>query len=432
MMLLLAAAALASTPTAYVGARAYPVSGPPIDGAVLIVEDGQIRSLGTAAPPEGMAVIDLTGKVIIPGLVDTHSHIGGGRLHENLGPTQPAISAVDAIDPSHVSIQRAQAGGITTANVMPGSGKLMGGQTAYLKLRDVAVVDDMLLCRDPAPPLVADEDLPTRWSICGGMKMANGTNPQGGSGPRSQMGSAYLQRQALQRGVDRLAEYPAVDDGRRRRRREKAPSPPEPDLEADALAQLAAGQRTVHFHTHRADDIITILELQETFGIEVVLHHVSEAWKVAEEIAASGVSCSLIVLDAFGGKEEALEIRAENGAVLERLGVNVAFHTDDPITDSRLFLRSGGMAVRAGMSPEGALRALTLSGAEMMKLDDRIGSLEAGKDADFVVLSGPPLSAWTLVEQTYIDGERVFDRSDPADRAHATGGDAASLTGEER
>jgi imidazolonepropionase-like amidohydrolase len=156
-----------------------------------------------------------------------------------------------------------------------------------------------------------------------------------------------------------------------------------------------------------------------------VLHHVSEAWKVAELIAAAGAPCSLIVIDAPGGKEEALEIRSENGAVLEALGVPVAFHTDDPITDSRLFLRSAGLAVRAGMSEEGALRALTLTPAEMMGLGDTVGSLEAGKDADFVVLSGPPLSTWTQIEQTWIEGVRVFDRADPIDRRYAVGGDAA-------
>ncbi|MFT4978927.1 MAG: imidazolonepropionase-like amidohydrolase, partial [Myxococcota bacterium] len=241
--------------TAFVGATLYTVSGAPIPSGVLLVEGDRIVAVGPAgeqAVPAGAEVVDLTGKVIIPGLVDLHSHIGGGRLHENLGPTQPAISAIDAIDPSHVSIQRAQAGGITTANVMPGSGKLIGGQTAYLDLIDADTVDELLHCGGE------------RWvDTCGGMKMANGTNPQGGGGdPSSRMGSAYLQRQALQRGVDRLDEYPAVDDGRRRRRREKAPKPPDPDPEADTLAQLISGERVVHFHTHRADDIITALRLQ--------------------------------------------------------------------------------------------------------------------------------------------------------------------------
>jgi imidazolonepropionase-like amidohydrolase len=409
---------------AFVGATLYPVSSAPVEGGVLLVEDGRLTAVGAAgevAIPAGAEVVDLAGKVVIPGLVDTHSHIGGGRLGERLSPTQPGISAIDAIDPTHVSIQRAQAGGITTVNVMPGSGKLMGGQTAYLKLVDTAVVEDMLLCQG----LIGD-GVKRREAVCGGMKMANGTNPQGDGGdPSSRMGSAYLQRQTLIKGQQRLKAMEDQEWRRGKLRPKEDFQPPEPDLELDALAQLVSGTRAVHFHTHRADDIATALLLAEEFELDIVLHHVSEAWKVAELIAAAGAPCSLIVIDAPGGKEEALEIRSENGAVLEALGVPVAFHTDDPITDSRLFLRSAGLAVRAGMSEEGALRALTLTPAEMMGLGDTVGSLEAGKDADFVVLSGPPLSTWTQIEQTWIEGVRVFDRADPIDRRYAVGGDAA-------
>ncbi len=182
------------------------------------------------------------------------------------------------------------------------------------------------------------------------------------------------------------------------------------------------GRRIVHFHTHRHDDILTVLRLKREFGFRVVLHHVSEAWKVADEIAAAGVPCSIIILDAPGGKLEATEIRMENGAVLEKAGVDVAIHTDDLITDSRWFLRSAALAVRAGMSPEKALEALTLAGARMLDLADRIGSLDPGKDADFIILSGDPFSIYTHVEQTWVEGQKVFDRADPEDRRYAVGG----------
>ena len=451
VMLVFAAGSAHAEVHALVGARLLPVDADPIEDGVLLFEDGRILALGPRGAlevPEGAVVHELTGKVIVPGLVDTHSHIGGGRLNEHLGAVQPGLSAADAVDPTHPSLHRARAGGITTVNIMPGSGKLMGGQTAYLKLRQSAVIDELLLCREPEPPLVPAEPQPLRRGICGGMKMANGTNPQGrGGDPASRMGAAFLQREALQRGLERLealsehaasvAEAQAAGGGEgrgrsRRARRGKAAAsegkPPTPpgtsELADDALAQIVAGQRTVHFHTHRADDIVTALRLREAYGFDLVLQHVSEAWKVAPELAAAeGVGVSLIVVDSPGGKEEALEIRSENGAVLEAQGVPVAFHTDDPITDSRLFLRSAGLAVRAGMSREGALRALTLTPAEMMGLEGRIGSLTPGKDADFVVLSGDPLSTWTLVEQTWVEGVRVFDRADPDDLRHALGGE---------
>ena len=178
----------------------------------------------------------------------------------------------------------------------------------------------------------------------------------------------------------------------------------------------------VHHHTHRHDDIMTVLRLQEEFGFRVVLQHASESYKVAEEIAAAGVPCSVILIDAPGGKLEALDMSWKTAGILEDAGVLVAMHTDDAINDSRLFLRSAAMAHRAGMSREGALASVTLAGAERLDLRDRTGSLEGGKDADLVLLSADPLSTYAMVEQTWVDGEKVFDLEDPTDRRYATGG----------
>jgi imidazolonepropionase-like amidohydrolase len=178
----------------------------------------------------------------------------------------------------------------------------------------------------------------------------------------------------------------------------------------------------VHFHTHRADDIMTVLRLQKEFGFRVVLHHVSEGWKIADEIAKAGVPCSIIVIDSPGGKLEAVNLILGNGAALERAGVLTAFHTDDYITDSRLFLRSAALAVRAGMSRDKAIYALTMAGARMLDLQNRVGSLEVGKDADFIVLSGDPFSVYTHVMETFVEGKKVFDRANPEDKLYATGG----------
>jgi imidazolonepropionase-like amidohydrolase len=165
-----------------------------------------------------------------------------------------------------------------------------------------------------------------------------------------------------------------------------------------------------------------VLRLQQEFGFRVVLHHVTEAWKVADAIAAAAAPCSIINVDSPGGKLEARNLDWKTGGVLERAGVLTAVHTDDYITDSRLFLRSAALSVRGGMSRDGALRALTINGARMLDLEDRVGSLEPGKDADFVILSGDPLSVYTHVLETWVEGHKVFDRSLPEDRLHATGG----------
>jgi imidazolonepropionase-like amidohydrolase len=197
---------------------------------------------------------------------------------------------------------------------------------------------------------------------------------------------------------------------------------PARDLQMETLVEVLEGKRIVHNHTHRHDDILTAIRLAEEFGYRLVLQHVSEAHRVADEIAESGAHASIIAIDSPGGKLEAINMININGRELEDAGVNTAFHTDDPIVDSRFLLRSAAFGVRNGMSREAALEALTLAGARMMDIEDRVGSLEKGKDADFIILSGDPFSVYTHVEQTWIEGEKVFDRSNPEDKEYATGG----------
>ncbi|MFT7484174.1 MAG: imidazolonepropionase-like amidohydrolase [Candidatus Paceibacteria bacterium] len=389
--------------TAFTGARILPISGAPIASGTMLVSDGKIIAVGADVTiPDGAEVHDLSGKLLMPGLVDTHSHLGGGGAADRSAPIQPGVSVFDAIDVRNTGFQRAQAGGITTVNVMPGSGHLMSGQTVYMKLRDKNTIEEWV---------VRDQD----GKAMGGMKMANGTNSRRKAPfPGTRGKSAALVRETFikaQAYRDKLAK--GLEDP------EKAPAR---DLGMEALVEVLEGKRIVHHHTHRHDDIITVLRLSKEFGFRVVLHHVSEAWKVPEEITAAGVACSLILIDSPGGKLEARDVGFEAGGILERAGTKVAFHTDDPITDSRLFFRSAALAVRAGMTREGALRALTLDAAEMLDMGQRVGSLEEGKDADFIVMDGDPLSVYSKVLETWVDGVRVFDRSQEQDLLWAVGG----------
>ncbi|MBK8975782.1 MAG: amidohydrolase family protein [Planctomycetes bacterium] len=399
----------ARRPLAFVGATILPVAGAPIEDGVLVVRDGRIEAIGPRAGtpvPADAVRHNLAGKVLIPGLVCTHSHVGAPAGADSSEPIQPECRVLDSLDVRDPGLRKARAGGLTTLNVMPGSGHLISGQTIYLKLRLGSTVDALCYRWPDGTPM-------------GGLKMANGTN----SMRRPPFPGTRGKSAALVRAIfARARAYVAA--------KERAAGDPEKlppvDLRLEALAEALSGRRVVHFHTHRHDDILTAMRIADEFGLRIVLHHVSEAWKVADEIAARGVPCSLILVDSPGGKLETMDIDFHNGVELERRGARVAFHTDDGITDSRVFLRMGALAVRAGMSRDGALRALTLSGAEILDLADRIGSLEPGKDADFAVLSGDPFSVYTRVEQTWVEGRKVFDLADPQDRLFAEGGYGAS------
>ncbi|HYV39974.1 MAG TPA: amidohydrolase family protein [Gemmataceae bacterium] len=405
---------------AYKGARIYTCAGPVIERGTLLVQKGKIVAVGDEKDvqiPQGAVVRDVTGKTIIPGLVDTHSHIGifgrpqvgaNGDGNEMTGPVQPGLRAIDAINPHDPGIKMAVAGGVTTANIMPGSGNAIGGQTLYVKLRG-SVVEAMRILRG---------------LVLGGIKFANGENPIGAYGkkglaPGTRMKVAALQREELTKAKEYKRKW---DEYRKAFAEGKKATQPEVDLAMDSLVEVLERKRTVHFHCHRADDIMTAVRLSQEFGFELVLQHVTEGYRVAEELAGLKMPVSLTLIDSPGGKPEVLGLLEENAAILAKAGVKVAINTDDFITESRFYLRTGAIAVRGGLSEDLALKALTLHAAEMLHLDNICGSLEKGKDADFAILSGAPFSVYTQVLETHIEGEKVFDRAVHQDWTYQAGG----------
>lgn len=393
-------------PIAFKGATIHTVVGAPIEKGVLVVHKGKIVSVGTerSPVPKGATEVDVTGKIILPGLVDSHSHLGGPAGGDTSAALNPETRALDAVNPTSDGFKKALAGGITTINVMPGSGHLMSGQTLYIKMRGGTAIEDLLITNEKG--------------LYGGMKMANGTNPMRttpGAFPGTRAKSAAMARELF----IKAQEYKDKID----KAGKDVSKMPERDLRMEPMVEILNGTRVVHWHTHKSNDVLTAIRISQEFGFEPVLHHISEAAEVADEIAASGLKASIIHLDSHGGKMEAMGIRLENGAALEKAGVkDIAIHTDDGITDSRLFLRSAAMMVRGGMSPEKAIEALTIAGAKMLDLSTRVGSLEKGKDADFIVLSGDPFSVYTKVEQTWVEGHKRYDISNPYDKAFLSGG----------
>lgn len=389
----------AVAPIAFTGGTVLPISGPPIEDGVVVVRGGKIDAVGAASEvriPREARIVDLAGGVVMPGLVDTHSHLGRVSGGDSSGPLHPSVRALDGVNIHDPSLWRARAGGLTTINVMPGSGHLMSGQTVYLKLRDAPrTIEDWLYCEEP------------NRDVCGSMKMANGTNSMRDKPfPGTRAKSAAMVRELF---VAAQAYMEKKD-------------PPDRDLGLEAVAQVLRRERRIQHHTHRHDDVATILRLKREFDFDIVLQHGTETWMLADELAELGIGVSFTLVDSPGGKEEILRMRMDAPALLEQAGVDVSINTDDWITDSRLLLRTAAIAVRHGMSREGALEAVTLAAARHLGLDDRVGSLAPGKDADLVVLSGDPLSVYSRVTQTWVEGKQVYDATNPDHARYAVGG----------
>lgn len=404
LLLVALPSALMADTRAFVGAKIIPIEGDPIDNGALLVVDGEIEAVGArdeVSIPGDAEVVELeAGTVIMPGIVDTHSHIGDVSGGDRSGPIQPEARAMDSVNVLSSGMKRALSGGITSVNIMPGSGHLISGQTVYLKLREGDAITDLAYRFEDG-------------EVMGGLKMANGTNSiRQPPFPGTRAKSAALVRAAYIQAQEYMDKVENAEEGE---------EPPR-DLGKEALGEVLSGKRIVHFHSHRHDDLMTAMRLRDEFGFRMVLHHTSEAWRVADEIAAADVPVSLVLIDSPGGKLEAKNLEAKSAPALEQAGAKVALHTDDFITDSRYFLRMAGMAIRAGMSREAALEALTIRGAEMLDIADRSGSLTPGKDADFVILSGDPFSVYTRVLETWVEGERRFDLDDEEDRLVAEGG----------
>ena len=369
-----------------------------IEHADLLMERGKIVRVGTnLTAPSDAVVIDASGKQVTPGIIDCHSHTSASSINETGQAITAEVRIEDVIDPDEIWIYRQLAGGTTIANVLHGSANPIGGQNAVVKWRWGSLPDEMLM--NGAPPSI-------KFALGENVKQSNfmpGGRPSTRY-PQTRMGVEQIIRDEFQAARDYEKTW-------NRWEAKKEGIPPRKDLELDAILEVLRGKRLVHAHSYRQDEILMLMRVAEQFGFRVAtFQHVLEGYKVADAIAKHGAGASSFS-DWWAYKIEAYDAIPGNGPIMHDQGVLVSYNSDDSQLATRLNWEAA-KAIPFGFSEEEALKLVTINSAKQMRIDSRVGSLEPGKDADFVIWSGDPLSAYSICEQTWIDGRRYFDRTE--------------------
>lgn len=375
-------------------------SGPQgnLPNADLLIEKGKIARIGQNLTASADAVvIDGTGKQVTAGLIDCHSHSAvAGSVNETGKTITAEVRIGDVIDPDDLAIYRELAGGLTCANVLHGSANPIGGQNQVIKLRWGALPEEMKF--EGAMP---------------GIKFALGENPKQSNWgdrydtryPQTREGVEQIIRDEFRAALDYEKIWKEYQDGRRH-------IPPRRDLQAEAILEVLKGKRLVHAHSYRQDEIEMLMRVAEDFGFRVAtFQHVLEGYKIADQLAKHGAGASTFS-DWWAYKFEVYDAIPYNGALMHDAGVVVSYNSDSDEQARRLNTEAAKAVKYGGVSEEEALKFVTINPAKQLRIDKRVGSLEPGKDADFVIWSGNPLSTYSICEQTWIDGRRYFDRAE--------------------
>ncbi|MCA1038661.1 amidohydrolase [Bacillus infantis] len=374
---------------AITNAKIFDGTGKKYENANLLIQDGKIRRIGENLEiGEEYTVIDAAGKIVTPGLIDVHTHLGvheegvgkeGQDFNETSAAATAQVRAIDGINPMEKGFEDARRFGITTVQVMPGSANVIGGEMIVLKTAG-QIIDDMVI-RNPS-----------------GLKAATGENPKrfhGGKGimPTTRMGVAAILR-------EKFIEAQSYIENRKAGKADRK-------LELENIAKVLKKEIPLRVHAHRADDIITILRLKREFGFDLTIEHCTEGHLIAPFIARHEVRVSVGPTMSSRSKVELADKGWHTLPALAKEGIAFSLTTDHPVVGIEHLMTSAILAVKNGLSEEQALEAITINAARHLGVEDRVGSLEPGKDADFVIWSGDPFDLRSSVEETYINGERV-------------------------
>ncbi|MFZ5642218.1 MAG: amidohydrolase [Bacillota bacterium] len=349
--------------------------------------------------PEGWEIVNARGKIVLPGLIDAHCHVGiveeiyrveGDDANEITDPVTPHLRAVDAVNPYDLGFSDALSGGVTTVVIAPGSANIVGGEMVAMKTWG-PTVDDMIL-KSPV-----------------GLKAALGENPKRSYGsrqkaPYTRMASAAILRDSLVKAIDYMRKCDLASEGKGEK--------PDRDLKMESLVRVIKGEIPLRVHSHRADDIMTAVRIAREFNLKLIIEHCTEGYKVAEELARNGVKAVIGPVIGNRAKVELQGISLETGKILAEKGVDFAIMTDHPVVPIQYLAISAALSVRGGLDEEKALRAVTADAAGILGLKDRIGSIEAGKDADIAVFNGHPFDVRSRVERVLVSGRIVYDNVD--------------------
>lgn len=383
---------------AYTNATVLDGTGKTLEGGTVLVEDGKISAVGQQIDIPSIAdIADCHGEYITPGLIDVHTHLGvhesgfgfeGQDFNETSEPTTPHIRALDGINPRERGFEDAREHGVTTTQIMPGSANVIGGEMVVLKTVG-HIVDDMLI-RTPS-----------------GMKGAFGENPKrvySGKkvSPMTRMGTAALMRQTFMNAQDYMLKKEAGDVKER-------------NLRYEQLIPVLKKEIPFRTHAHRADDILTSLRIAEEFDIEVTIEHCTEGHLIAERIAESGVQVSVGPTMSTRSKVELADKGYHTLLELDKHNVPFSITTDHPVIGIEYLTTAAATAVKFGLNEQAAFKAITGQAARHIGVEERVGTLEEGKDADLVIWSEHPFHSYTQVKETIINGKTVYERNEKVD-----------------